>query len=243
MNKALKHFCRGEYDRFRHHLGSLWGVSERDLALLDPVLKPIHRRYLSLACASTIVSQRAQRAEHAKSIVEVSFLSMVLAVKGLESPACFLLRQSMELVLKHVYFSTHPVEYQWASTREGYRDLSFQMLLEYLSRTDEYRAVGTGHDLCGKMNCLYGSLSRHVHAQSRRFIRYGRAASSYRADAETLRAFERVTRQLWPILGLLLLVYSTGRFRRASASEQALVRSCLSKGLRDCLDRYLHRHS
>lgn len=243
MNRPLRQFCLEEYERFRDHLGSLWGVSEADLVLLDPNLKAIHRRYLSLACASRIVSHRARRAQYVRSIVEVSFLSMVLAAKGLESPACFLLRQSIELILKHIYFSTHPVEYQWASSREGYRDVNFQVLLEYLGRTQEYRAVGKPHRLCGKINSLYGSLSRHVHVQSHRFMRHGRAASSYRADRDTVRRFGQRTRDLWPALVLLLVVYFPGRYGGASHSEQTLVRSCLPKGFRDSLDRYLQNPS
>ena len=62
--------------------------------------------------------------------MEAGQLTLIMGMKGLENTWCVLLRQSIELALKHIYFASHPVEYQWALSREDYRDLTFQSLLE-----------------------------------------------------------------------------------------------------------------
>ncbi len=148
MSNLLNRFFKDEYQDFREYLIKQWGLNTKLLGRIDSQLKPIHKRYLSFACAATAVGQRAPRNEYLSGVVEVIHLSLVLAAKGLENSTCVLSRQSIELILKHIFFSTHPVEYNWAETRVDYKDLTFQNLIEFIRRTDEYRAFACDPDIC-----------------------------------------------------------------------------------------------
>jgi hypothetical protein len=229
MTRTLPAFLSDEYNRFRSLAINEWNVDEGYLASIEHLLKPIHKRYLSLACAATIAGYRAQRNEYAEGIVEVGNLCLVLTLKGLENPSCVLLRQSIELVLKHIFFSSHPTEYQWAQSRVDYKDLTFQGLVEYIGRTDEYRSLGDSHDICNKIGEWYGVLSRYVHVHSRGFMRYSRSGTGYRPTEAHIKKLEERTKGVWPCLIVLLTIFHIERFRKASLIEQRLIKQGLPK--------------
>ena len=243
MNKILQNFYRDAYHAFEGELISNWAVDANQLVNFASVVKPIYKRQLSLACVATIAGLRAPRNEYAKELVEASYLSLVLGVKGLENCACVLVRQSIELALKHIYFAMHPVEYGWAATREGYREPHFHALLEYVKRTDEYREflTASSFDLCERIDEKFGVLSRYVHMQSKRFMSYRRMNVTRRIDATILRRYDSVTAFLWPSLTTMLLVFFSARFDRARESEKRLIRSILPNELKVGLGRYMRK--
>src|SRR5207249_6097358 len=122
------------------------------------------------------------------------------SVKGLENSAFVLLRQSIELVLKHIYFSTHPIEFGWSLRREDYREISFQFLLEYVRKTDEWKNTGWMVSLISDLEGQFHILSRFVHMQSRTFIPYGRGRNLLATNAASIAASEGRGRILGPAL-------------------------------------------
>lgn len=236
---VLQRFLRDEYAHFRDHLASAWAVGSKDLEALDASMKPLHKRYLALACAATVVARRTKRNEYAEGVVEASHLALVLAAKGLENPSSVLLRQCIELVLKHIYFASHPVEHSWASAREDYRDLSFQKLLEYVRRTDECRRWLPDEGVCQRLDYWFSALSRHVHVQSKGFMGYSKVGSAHRPCLETVRRFDERTKELWPLLTLLLVVYFPRQYLRASVQEGKVITGSLPKDLRGIVSRFL----
>jgi len=237
MSRTLSQFLRDDYINFRDQLVSIWAVDGQQLKRLEDELKPIHKRYLALACIATIVGYRAKRSEYLEGVVEASYLCLVLSVKGLENPACVLLRQSIELVLKHIYFSSHPVEYEWACTREDYRDLTFQKLIEYLGRTKECQNFKG--DICVKLNEWFGVLSRHVHVHSGSFMGYSTIGSTYQPKREIIKKLSERTKEIWPLLTAILIVHFTRRYFKTNIIEQQLIKSTLPRKLRNQVDKYL----
>jgi hypothetical protein len=193
------------------------------LAAVEAVLRTVHRRYLGLACFGTILSQGGARKDYIKGLSEVSYLALVLAAKGLENPSSVLLRQSIELVLKHVYFATHPVEFSWSSTRESYREITFQSLLEYMRKTDESARFPDSEMLLVELERQYHVLSRFVHMHSRMFIPYTSSRIVTAANPATLDAFQHRCLQLWPLLIALLLAHFPAKFIAANSNEKALI--------------------
>jgi len=243
MNRELERFFREQYSVFREGLIKRWGVSEKQINDLDWRLKPIHKRYLSLACLATVIGSNAKRSEYIEGVIEVNHLSLVLAAKGLENPACVLLRQSIELVLKHIYFSTHAVEYGWALTREDYRDLTFQSLLEYLNRTDEFGKLVNAREISVKINEWFGVLSRHVHVHSKGFLGYSKINSAYKPRVEIIDKFDIATKNIWPALMIVLIINNPEKYSKATIMEQYLIRNGLTNILRNKLDNYLYQWS
>jgi len=239
MTRILTKFYKDQYGYFKEQLESSWGLSQKRIDDYDAQLKPIHKRFLSLACASTIVGHRAPRNDYIQRVIEASHLSLVLAVKGIENPSCVLLRQCIELVLKHVYFSSHPVEYEWVRSRADCRELNFQTLLEYITKTNECRNLPEGNNICKSLNAWFGTLSRYVHVHARGFMGYNKIGSSYKPNSEIIKRLNQRTKEIWPRLIAFLILYFTKRYLRASQMEKDLIRAGLSKNLRTKIDNYL----
>lgn len=239
MSKTLQLFQKEEYDKFKKSLLSDWSIEDPKLTSWEQKIKPIHKHYLSLACAATIVGQRINHKEYSHSIVEASHMSIVLTLKGLKNPAYVLLRQIIELSLKHIYFLSHPVEYSWTINRLDYRDLTFQGLLEYLGRTDQHKLIKkNGLDICDALAAQYPTLSRYVHVHSQKFMAY--KAPSIASGLKSLTDLEMQTKSFWTHATILLLIFYPQKYLNASASEQRLIKSCMSKeqkeALRKCLE-------
>ena len=245
MNRILQDFFQGAYSKLEADLVSNWAVDREQLTGFSDIVKGIAKRQLSLSCAATVSGLRSQRNEYAWGLIEASYLSMVVAVKGMENCACSLLRQTIELTLKHVYFATHPVEYGWALTRESYKALNFQGLLEYVKSTDEYREFSQ----CGESNLSevieerFAVLSRHVHVQNKRFMSYRKMRTEQKVDEVLLRRVSGLTASLWPSLTAMLVIFFPDRFERAHEIEKKLIRNTFSHQVKQTLAGYLRRRS
>ncbi len=139
MNNTLKKFISDEFNHFKSDLLNNWGISEKTISPIDHKLKHIYRNYLSLACASTVIGKNTRAKEYLTAIIESNYIVQVLALKNISNPVFSMLRQSIELTLKYIYLNSHPIEYHWTKSRNGYRELNFQLLLEFISRTDEHK--------------------------------------------------------------------------------------------------------
>lgn len=245
MSRILQKFYRNAYSEFEAELISEWAIDAIQLANIYNVVKSIIRRQLSLACAATIAGLRAPRDEYAGELVEASYLSMVLALKGLENCACVLVRQTIELSLKHIYFAKHPVEYGWVATREAYREPNFQDLVEYVKKTDEYQefSKGSNFDLCVGIEEKFAVLSRYVHVQSKRFMSYKRMSIKRKVDGNILQRFDIMTAFLWPLLTIMLIIFFSDRFARSHEIEKRLIKNILSSEQKAALAVYIRSRS
>jgi len=239
MTSPVTRFCTQDFQRLKDQLVRRWAVDPKDIAAVEPKLKVLHKSYLSLACTATIMGLRKKPNEHIQGVVECCYLCVVLATKGAENVCFVLLRQSLELVLKHLFFACHPVEYEWASTREGYRELGFAALVSFFSRTDECAGLDPDEWLRGRLKHWHAILSRYVHVHSRRFLGYSKVGSCFRPDQETVQRIAKAARELWGILAAVLVVYFPERYHRASGIEKRLIRQGMPKKVRGLMDRYL----
>lgn len=229
MNRILSRFCDDQFAAFKKDLIGDWGVEAKTIDALAAELKPIHKQQLALACLATAIGRHAVRGDYISSISEVSYLALVLAAKGNENSAYVLLRQLIELVLKHVFFSTHPVEYGWAATREGYREVTFQFLLDYLRKTDESHRFGAMEEVCIRLEHLFGTLSRYVHVHSKLFMVHSGKKRDAALRQVAIRSVRAKTQQLWPLLLEILIIHFPAKYLRANSVEQALIRLAIPK--------------
>jgi hypothetical protein len=230
MNRPLVKFCKTQYSEFRTALVSQWGMLDSTLVRVEPRLKPLHRRYLSLAALATISSRR-KRGEYCSAVCEASYLSLVLAAKGVKNSSMVLLRQTIELVLKHVFFLDHPVEHGWASKRADYR-VTFQSLLDYLQKTDNCQGFNCPTKLTERINYWYGVLSRSVHVHNKEYIDYEVKPISVSKVDRLLKEMNATTKEVWPLLIVILLLFFPDFPKAASPSEQKLILGSLPRGLR-----------
>ena len=235
MSKPLDQFIESHYSQFIKAISVTWGIEEKQLSKVAAELKPIFKRYLSLACIATLVGGRRSRNEYIGNVIEASHLSLVLGLKGYENPCCVMLRQSIELVLKHIYFVTHPVEYEWVTSHEGYRELTFQKLLEFWIITPEYRVLDPDKYVYTSITEWFDVLSRHVHVHSKRFLGYRRINGKHRINVSALRKLEERTREIWSLLTVILVGQFPKTYDRASLLEKRLIRGFLPKKFKERL--------
>jgi hypothetical protein len=240
VSREVSQFYRERFQEFRSDLTVSWAIRQETLTPLDVTLRTIHRRYLGVACVATLVAQNSPRNDYVRALPEVTFLAAVLAIKGLENPGSVLLRQSIELVLKHIYFASHPVEFQWSLNRLGYREISFQFLLDYIRKTDESNVFPQMNGLLDRVDRLFHEFSRFVHVHSRRFIPYRTFQSVTTANSSCVAMLGTRTRELWPLLISLLIIYFPTRFTHANLSERRIISSSLGTVWGKHIKRYLH---
>lgn len=238
MTRELARFYKDRYAEFSVDLIQTWGIHEQKILGVDAALRTIYRRYLALACLTAILSQGGQRKDYIKGVSEVSYLGVVLAMKGLENPSCVLLRQSIELVLKHIYFAYHPVEYRWLATRPGYRAISFQFLFDYLKSTDEYSIFPASSLLLNEIERQFGVLSRFVHMHSRSFIPYTKTTLAP-ANSTAVNSLAQRTRELWPLFMCVLIAHFPAKFLSANKNERSLIVGGLGKAWHNRVKNYL----
>lgn len=244
MDKLLQEFLKRECVDFERELQAHWGVGSRFFQSNRPTFRDVYKRYLSLACTASVVSRRRKAgAEYAGNLVECGYLSLVLAVKGAENPAFVLLRQSIELVLKLIYFTFHPVEYTWVCSREGTREPTYASLLEFIRQTDEHRSLRIHNNVCDRIDQVYGVLSRYVHIHSQAFAHFGSLPYRSTAATKVVGNMNKRTRELWPLLTMLLVIFFPEKVRVAQENERKLIFSSFDKTTRGILHKHCSLHS
>jgi hypothetical protein len=241
MSRTLSEVHKEHYEEFYSNLATVWSIEKKSLGTWAPLIKPLHKKILSLSCAASVIGGNTKSSEYIYNIAEASHLSLVLSLKGLQSPAYVLLRQTIELALKHIYFLTHPTEYSWTLTRIDYKELTFQYLIEYLKKTDEYRLLAKDRinnlDISECISYCYHILSRYVHVHSKDFMGYKTLTTEMGVAA--LKKLDESTKELWPSLLIVLTIFSPSLFIDASVLEQKLIRYALPQKYKDLLNTYL----
>ena len=232
MNKELTKFCDAQYREFESELRTSWGIEARTIGLISDKLKFAYRKYLSFATLCSVLSIDEERSSYIKSAPEAYLLSLVMIAKGLENPAHVLMRQSIEMSLKHIYFSTHPVEYNWSQTRINYREINFQFLLDYLRKTDDLDGFSTKEGMVQRLEEHFHVLSRYVHVHSIKFTTFSKSASIFSKKTKFL---EGITNQLADLISLeivILIGFFKDKFLSIPANEKSLIMNALT-GLYD----------
>ena len=230
-----------EYDVFAEHLHTHWGCATDLWQAHEPTIKGIYRRYLALSCVAQILSDGSKRNAYVRALPEAGYLAMVLALRSCQSACSVLLRQTIELSLRHIYFDTHPVEYSWVQKRDGYRDLDFVGVMEYLKKTDEIELLQGSAQILATICDWYARLSRYTHLHNGSYMGFpGINEAQTEVDLSLLR---HASESLWPQLILLLCVFHADCFLKASAAEQKLVRDALGTPLKRALASYFREIS
>jgi hypothetical protein len=233
MSRTLSQFQSSQYDLFVRDAASEWNIPIDFLERSRSKLFPIFKRYLSLACAATVSGHGAARNEYSQGVVEGAYLAMMLALKGLENPSCFIVRQVIELTLKHIYYQTHSVEHGWVQRNDSYKGFGFQQLIDYLGHTNEISSASIRKAVVEPIEEWYSKLSRYVHVHSGLFIGYktNRDRRFRKAVDRRLDTIAQISEQLWPAITSLIIIFSPDRFASASLLERRLIRAKLGASL------------
>ena len=212
-----------------------WGIARKDSRI-----KSAYKRYLAFATLCYILASDDARSSYIKSAAEAYLLSLVMIAKGLENPAHVLMRQSLEMSLKHIYFSTHPVEYKWAQNKINYREVNFQFLLDYLRKSDELDIYKSKDLLITKIEEHFHLLSRYVHAHNIQFTSFSSEDYNLPSNAKS---FERISKQAGELASLsiiILISFFRQKFFASQENEKSLIRSALLSNYKNEINEFAH---
>lgn len=241
MNRVNRRFISSEYGVFAAHVQTHWACAGGLWQAHEPITKGIYRRYLGLSCIAQILTEASMRNAYVRALPEAAYLGIVLALRSCQSTCSVVLRQTIELALRHIYFETHPVEYSWAQKRDGYREMDFVALMEYLKKTDEVEALPGSAQLLATISDWYARLSRYAHLHNGSYMGFP-GINQPQTDVD-LSLLRNASESLWPQLIVLLAVFQPDCFVKASAAEQRLVRDALSTPLKRAVASYFRRIS
>lgn len=232
----LKQYQQNEYDVFCSILGKSWAVPSKSI----PTATALRRSFydvLAYLCLAKHLG-RGVRSEYLTHSPEVALVGLGLASKGFLNPAAGCLRQCIELTYKHIYFRDHPVEYMWCRNRDGYREINFTYLEEFLRKTDEVRSFEHLRDSLDCVKGIYGELSRYVHNQSGSFL-VRTFAGRLRETGKSLDSIQQVSERLFGRLIVLLVSFDSRKFARCSGLEKRVIESAIPSSLRHPYKRML----
>lgn len=231
MKKLIKKALADQRIAFIEDLTTRWGIHQDVIAARSNEIRHIFDQFLSLSCAATVLSNNRPRATYLKALPEAAYLSMVMAFKGARNTCAVLNRQAIELVLKDIYFSTHPIEYNWTQKKTGYRELTFQSLIDYLKNMEECDLIPSGAEFVPPILDWYAKLSSHVHTHSAAHIGFPDIKQVLPTDVN-IDVLRKVADGLWPVLVFILCVFFQSEYCTAQSNEKDLIRDCFSKKLK-----------
>ncbi len=244
MSKELLKFIKNQLDWFYTHLELQWCIPKSALQKLHPKLRPIYIRYLGLACLLTAAGKKRQRNEFSSAGVEILRNSIILQVRNLPNSSAVLNRQVIELTLKHIYFSTHPTEYEWTCEDLAYKEITFQFLLEYIRKLKGTKIIDKlGGEATKTIGEWYSILSRYVHVHNSSFFSSSTKSSQTFANIDSLSLLDRCSKELWPYLILISIATNPSLYTKMPLLEQRIIRYYISKKHRNILDELLHAQS
>lgn len=183
-----------------------------------------------------IWSNSLQDIEVAKSLIpEIfmdAFISIHLACIGLYKYANACLRSEIETVLRLVYFTTHPVEFEW--WREGnewyrkYKDVwgegytYFDQLKVVKEFNKEFvKSKQVQKTLFNKINQIYGILSKYVHSGISAFQTSLNFSPKY--NINDFKRWSSNYREVQECINLVITLGFSEKFRKIRRTDQAKI--------------------
>jgi len=242
MSRVTDRIVKSEFDRLLKQLEANWAIKNVNSLSFLSDLRGLHKKHLALCCAVEILKGRDRKSVFLRQIPENSFLAFVFAVKGMQNPCCVQLRQMIELVLKHIYFSTHPVEYGWISTEEGLREYGFQMLIEYARRLEWAKMIAE-IQVFDNLAQAFAEMSRYVHVHSPKFLSATMRRRSRQEVIDAFGVFKRLCECTYPAIALLLIVNNPAAYFASSLTEKDVIMAGLPDEKRKFLAVFLREWS
>jgi len=135
------------------------------------------------------------------------------ALSGYRKTTLLLVRSIVENVIRHIYFSDHPVEFRRAN-REKKWYLTFENLFDYLRNHPDFVEAEPRFDGINRLSTLYDELSAQVHGRKVTHLEMRRALREIALDTEVFRKQVKLVERCAESSNFLLLVFHRHRVRR-----------------------------
>ena len=171
---------------------------------------------------------------HGKPFVEEiasdAFQILPQVLMGFSKTAKLLMRGIIENVLRHVYFSDHPVEFAVINADKKWY-LEMKELLDYARRHPDYSLSEAKFDALGKLSSLYSELSGSVHGGKVSNLEMRSALSKIVFDKVMAVKDAGLLEKVVEACNFVLAIYHREQLRRfAEADRRTILQSMSPKG-------------
>ena len=143
-------------------------------------------------------------------------------IMGYDKTAKLLTRGIVENVLRHVYFSDHPIEFA-RMNRDQKWYLSIDALFEYLKTHPVYLDVEKRFDAINKLSSLYSELSAGVHGRSVRDLEMRTALSEIAYSDHVCERQVALTERCAEAANFLLAMFHAAKMDAFQAEDRRII--------------------
>jgi len=215
----------------REDFASIWGRYEPFGAVAKPSSSLPHLRFLhrfaftiSMVCKAVPRGRSENLVTFLGEMASDAVLALHAALVGDAGAASFYMRSAIENLWRHIYFSTHSVEYRWLRSRPKF----YQPLAELRAYCGEVgvlpRALKQPTDALGDQ---FDQLSRRVHSSAARSTLLKDQLASISLTREDAEALATVVKTLGRDLILLLSVVHHEEIRKKNPLWLSFITSFL----------------
>jgi hypothetical protein len=153
-------------------------------------------------------------------------------VLGFSKTSKLLVRGIAENVLRHIYFSDHPVEFA-RMNRDAKWYLSVDSLCEYAKNHPQFIKTEPLFDALGRITSLYSELSAGVHGRTVRDLEMRTALKRIKFDTTVASKDADMIRRCAAAVNFLLAIFHWARVRKFALAERSLILRTMPAGARN----------
>lgn len=155
-----------------------------------------------------------------------SVTSFSQAMLGLYKNAVGTSRNILEHCIGHVFFSVHPIEYEWWN--EGEFKLEFLKHLDFIFKIRLFKELNKSMEIKGKLNKEYKVLSKFVHGQGSEHMQSFEAVYEFGYDRNLLHKWSSHYRNVCKLCTIMLLVYHHKNWHKATQLKRDIIMDIFS---------------
>lgn len=156
------------------------------------------------------------------------------SLMGYGKTTILLIRGIIEDVLRHVYYSDHPVEFNKLNSRKKWY-MTVRQLFEYMKEHPQFENLEKGFDAIAKLSNLYSSLSDTVHGVKFSHLEMRPGLENIKLELEKLENIRSLILRCVESTNFILAVHHKDNFSKLPIEAKEIVTLTMPKKARQLL--------
>lgn len=170
MKRQSKRHLDQHRSTFEKVATTTWGVEGALFVEERRITGFLTKKSLALNCLCGCFQGKSEPLLFSAQVAECASLALILSLKAQVCMASIAIRQAAEAAMKAIYFSTHPVEYEWVVSDDASREFTHQFLTDYLNKLQLTKRVPELKRALDELDSDYSVTSRYVHLQNKKYF-------------------------------------------------------------------------
>lgn len=149
-----------------------------------------------------------------------------IALLGFRKPASILIRGILENVLRHVYFSDHPIEFERINSAQKWY-LKNDELYDYIKIHPRFTGIEIKFDSINRMKSLYDDLSADIHARRLSNLELRKGLVDIKYDQQQFAGLVSFTKRASECSNFILSIYHKDVIKRIPLHFSTIITNTL----------------